>query len=41
MADYTTVKSYLEEKNLHYFTLSPKSEEPVKAVHLVSEVGLD
>jgi hypothetical protein len=26
------MKSYLEENNFHYFTFSPKSEKPTKAV---------
>jgi hypothetical protein len=25
------MKSFLEKKNLHYFTFSPNSEKPIKA----------
>jgi hypothetical protein len=32
MADYSAMKSYLEKNNLQYFTFSPNSEEPIKAV---------
>jgi hypothetical protein len=32
MADYSAVKSYLEKNNLQYFTFSPNSEKPIKAV---------
>jgi hypothetical protein len=32
MADYSVMKSYLEKHNLHYFTFSPNSEKPIKAV---------
>jgi hypothetical protein len=32
MADYSAMKSYLEENNLHYFTFSPNSKKPIKAV---------
>jgi hypothetical protein len=34
MADYSAIKSYLEKYNLHYFTFSPYSEKPMKAVIL-------
>jgi hypothetical protein len=30
MADYSAMKYYLEKYNLHYFTLSPNSEKPMK-----------
>jgi hypothetical protein len=32
MADYLAMKSYLEKHNHNYFTFSPNSEKPVKAV---------
>jgi hypothetical protein len=32
MADYSAMKSYLEGNNLHYFTFSPNSENPIKVV---------
>jgi hypothetical protein len=32
MANYSTMKSYLEKNNLHCFTFSPNSEKPIKAV---------
>jgi hypothetical protein len=32
MTDYAAMKSYLEKNNLQYFTLSPNSEKPIKAV---------
>jgi hypothetical protein len=32
MADYLAMKSYLEKHNLHYFTFSPNSKKPLKAV---------
>jgi hypothetical protein len=32
MADYSAIKPYLEKNNLQYFTFSPKSEKPIKAV---------
>jgi hypothetical protein len=32
MADYSAMKSYLENNNLHYFTFSSSSEKPMKAV---------
>jgi DNA replicative helicase MCM subunit Mcm2 (Cdc46/Mcm family) len=32
MADYLAMKSYLEKHNLQYFTFSPNSEKPIKAV---------
>jgi hypothetical protein len=32
MADYSAMKSYLEKNNLQYFTFSPNSEKPIKAV---------
>jgi hypothetical protein len=32
MADYSAMKSYLEKNNLQYFTFSPNSEKPMKAV---------
>jgi hypothetical protein len=40
MADYSAMKSYLE-KNNHYFTSSPNSETPIKAVihHLPSDAS--
>jgi hypothetical protein len=40
MADYSALKSYLE-KNNHYFTFSPNSETPIKAVirHLPPEAS--
>jgi hypothetical protein len=39
MADYPAMKSYLEKNYLHYFTFSPNSEKPIKAVihHLPSD----
>jgi hypothetical protein len=30
--NYSVTKSYLEKNNLHYFTFSPNSEKPIKAV---------
>jgi hypothetical protein len=32
MADYSAMNSYLEQYNLNYFTFSPNSEKPIKAV---------
>jgi hypothetical protein len=32
MADYSAMKSYLEKNDTHYFTSSPNSEKPLKAV---------
>jgi hypothetical protein len=32
MADYSAMKSYLEKNNLYYFTFSPNSEKPIKAI---------
>jgi hypothetical protein len=32
MEDYSAMKSCLEKNNLHYFTFSPDSEKPMKAV---------
>jgi hypothetical protein len=32
MADYSAIKCYLDKSNLHYFTFSPNSEKPIKAV---------
>jgi hypothetical protein len=32
MADYSAMKSYLEKNNFQYFTFSPNSEKPIKAV---------
>jgi hypothetical protein len=32
MADYSAMKSYLEKNNLHYFTFSPNSKKPIKAI---------
>jgi hypothetical protein len=32
MADYSAMKYYTERNNLHYFTFSPNSEKPMKAV---------
>jgi hypothetical protein len=32
IVDYSAMKSYLEKINLQYFTFSPNSEMPVKAV---------
>jgi hypothetical protein len=32
VADYSTMKSYLEKNNLHYFTVSPNSEKLIKSV---------
>jgi hypothetical protein len=32
MTDYSAMKSYLEKNNLQYFTFSPNSEKPIKAV---------
>jgi hypothetical protein len=32
MADYSTMKSHLAKSNRHYFTFSPNSEKPIKAV---------
>jgi hypothetical protein len=38
MVDYSAIKSYLEKNNLHYFTFSPNSEEPIKeAIHHLSQ----
>jgi hypothetical protein len=34
MADYSTMKFYLEKNNLQYFTFSSHSEKPIKAVSL-------
>jgi hypothetical protein len=38
MADFTTIRNYLENNNPSYFTFFPKSEKPIKAVirHLPS-----
>jgi hypothetical protein len=32
MAGYSAMKFYLEKNNLHYFTFTPNSEKPIKAV---------
>jgi hypothetical protein len=32
MAGYSSMKPYLEKNNIHYFTFSPNSETPMKAV---------
>jgi hypothetical protein len=32
MAHYSAMKSHLEKNNLQYFTFSPNSEKPIKAV---------
>jgi hypothetical protein len=32
MGDYSAMKSYLEKNNIHYFTFSPNSGKPIKAV---------
>jgi hypothetical protein len=32
MVYYSAMKSYLEKNNVHYFTFSPNSEKPIKAV---------
>jgi hypothetical protein len=32
MGDYSAVKAHLESKNLHYFTVYPKFQKPIKAV---------
>jgi hypothetical protein len=32
MADYLSMKSYLEKSSLHYFNFSPNSEKAIKAV---------
>jgi hypothetical protein len=32
MADYSSMKWYLEKNNLRYVTLSPNSEKTIKAV---------
>jgi hypothetical protein len=32
MAGYSAMKSYLEKKNLQYFTFSPNSEKSIKTV---------
>jgi hypothetical protein len=32
MEDYSAIKSYLEKNNLNYFTSSPNSKKPIKAV---------
>jgi hypothetical protein len=32
MADYSTMRSYLEKNNLHYFTFFSNSEKPIQAV---------
>jgi hypothetical protein len=34
MVDYLTMKSYLEINDFQYFTFSPNSEKPLKAVIL-------
>jgi hypothetical protein len=31
-ADNSAMKSYMEKNNLHYFTFSPNSEEPIKTL---------
>jgi hypothetical protein len=43
MADYSAMKSYLEKNNLHYFTFSPNSEKPIKAVirHLPPDTSVE
>jgi hypothetical protein len=33
MVDNLALKSYLEKNNLQYFTFSPNSEKPIKAVN--------
>jgi hypothetical protein len=32
MADYSATKSHLKKNNLQYFTFSPNSEKPIKAI---------
>jgi hypothetical protein len=32
MADYSAMKAYLDKNNIQYFTISPNSEKPIKAV---------
>jgi hypothetical protein len=39
MANYSAMKSYLEKNNVHYFTFSPNSEKPIKAV--IHHIPLD
>jgi hypothetical protein len=43
MADYSAMKSYLEKNNLQYFTFSPNSEKPIKAVihHLHPDMPIE
>jgi hypothetical protein len=40
MVDYSAMKSYLEKDNLHFFTFSPNSKKPIKAVicHLPPDI---
>jgi hypothetical protein len=40
MVDYSAMKSYLEKNNLQYFTFSPNSEKPIKAIihHLLPDM---
>jgi hypothetical protein len=40
MADYSAMKFYLEKNDLQYFTFSPHSENPIKAVirHLLPDM---
>jgi hypothetical protein len=39
MANYSAMKSYRKKNNLYYFTFSPNSEKPIKAVirHLLPD----
>jgi hypothetical protein len=32
MVDYSAMISYLQKNNFHYFTFSPHSENPIKAI---------
>jgi hypothetical protein len=32
MSDYSVIRTYLDSKNLNYYTFYPKSEKPIKAV---------
>jgi hypothetical protein len=43
MEDYSAIESYLVGNNLHYFTFSPISEKPMKAVihHLPPDMSAE
>jgi hypothetical protein len=43
MADYSAIKCFLEKNNLHYFTFSPNSKKPIKAVicHLPADMSTE